>query len=348
MIGISGFAFAIYTYLKVDSPELNYRILTNTNVLDLKEDIGNLDIVYNGSSIKKSSETIYILTIRIGNEGLESITNNLYDTRSLPGLKIENARLAEFPQIIESSSEYLESNLTLVTDSLRTVRFEPIILDEADYFILKFLLIGGKTEKPLVTSIGKVAGIRNIEIIKITDDPKKESLWARVIDGSFGIHVLRYLFYVFAFILIALVIVLPISSISDAASTKKRKRIVRHYKLAKGITEDLEHDYIFSEYVKEGINFLQDIEELISDSQKLSKLVTIENNLDEVSYGDLDFLGIQLDKNQDLAEALSRKNSVSELIKISAFSSDPNNLGINNAFLTKLSSFIQYVDQTRK
>ena len=84
-------SIAIYTeFVRDTSPVVKYEILSNTKILDVKEDVSGLSIVYKAEDIRKAHKTLSVLTVRIGNEGRSPILKTYYDSASPLGLGINS------------------------------------------------------------------------------------------------------------------------------------------------------------------------------------------------------------------------------------------------------------------
>src|SRR5688500_2779111 len=97
-------AFSIYTVYFMDTnPKLDFVIESNTNVLDLKENVRQLDILYQGENIKESDKNLSIFKIKIENPSKVNILNTFYDSRDSIGFILDKAVIVERPEIVEAS-----------------------------------------------------------------------------------------------------------------------------------------------------------------------------------------------------------------------------------------------------
>lgn len=66
IIGIIGIGFTIYTIFFFEKvPIIKYEVISNTSVLDVKENISRLDIIFDSVSIKKSEQNLRIITLTL-------------------------------------------------------------------------------------------------------------------------------------------------------------------------------------------------------------------------------------------------------------------------------------------
>ncbi len=73
-IGIIGIGISIYAiFFHHPAPDLTYRVLTNTNVVDMKENVSKLKIMYDKDLIDNESNSLKMLTFTVQNLGNENI-----------------------------------------------------------------------------------------------------------------------------------------------------------------------------------------------------------------------------------------------------------------------------------
>jgi len=161
--GIATILWWYQTYSYNKSPKLTYQIFSNEEILTIKEDIPDLKVLYQEKNIKENNQNISVVTFRVSNNGNESILTNLYDPNKKFGFKIINGKLLYKPTITQSSDiGYYSEVIKEMKDSI--VEMEKVIFDEDEFFDLKCLIIHDKDKKPNIAPIGKIAGIKSIEV----------------------------------------------------------------------------------------------------------------------------------------------------------------------------------------
>lgn len=167
-IGLSAIIFgAFITYyfsvLYSKNPNLNVIVYSNTEILDIKEDLPKLDILYDNASIKKQSKNISIIIFRLVNSGDESILVSYYDDNSPFGIKINNGNILSTPELINSSdTSYYKTVIDTIIENC--MQFKKLIFDSKSYIEIKCLVIHDIHQKPSLVSTGKIAKIKKIEI----------------------------------------------------------------------------------------------------------------------------------------------------------------------------------------
>lgn len=178
VIGAVGTGFGIWAYFNSPSPELTYEILTNTPVLDIREEVDNLEILYDGQNITDSDRSLQVVTFRVVNSGRIEITQGLYDAENAPlGLRLSDGQIVQSPRVISSSNQYIADNLNPSVASPTDIQFSPVVLNPQDYFTLKILALV-PSEEVIVEPIGIVAGIDKIRLVESyrEGDPAYERL----------------------------------------------------------------------------------------------------------------------------------------------------------------------------
>ena len=347
-------AFSIYTvYFKDTNPKLDFLIETNTKVLDLRENVRRLDIIYKSENIKESGKNLSILKIKIINTSDVNILSSYYDINDLLGFRLEHAEIVEKPEIIESSNAYIKKYLAVNLDSTGNVKFNPIIIDAGESFTLKILALHKTYDTPILKPFGKIAGIKNMSVIESFKTAETKSFWTDLKEGTFWVHVVRFFAYLIILIIVVLVIVIPSSLISDSISERKRKRNVRNYRTKKNLPDTPDRNLVYDMYLEFGYDYLNSIQRLFVDERLLKvRLRTFLRRKDKVNpeferakeiraitSGHVEYVAnadgrITLHDRDRIIRRLNNEN----IIKL-----ENNELVINNQFVSDLNEFISYL-----
>jgi hypothetical protein len=348
-------AFSIYTvYFMDNNPKLNFVIETNTKVLDLRENVRKLDIMYQGENIKESNKNLSIFKIKILNPSKVNILNTFYDAKDSLGFFLDKAEIVERPEIVEASNDYLKHNLLLSMDSTGQVKFSPVIIEGGEYFTIRLLALHKQNEVPVLKPFGKIAGIKEFKIIESYKTTEKKSFWAELIQGRFWIHVVRFFGYLLVIIFAALLIVIPSSLISDTISEKKRKRNVKNYKTKKNLPNTAERNLIYDMYLEFGLDYLSSVQKLSFDERLLK--VRLRNYLrrkekqkdkpmefrDEVSVIRTGHIEYVSDAERPFV-LHNRDSIISKLHKEKIIQLENNELVLNKQFVEDLNDFVSYL-----
>lgn len=276
LVGIFGLAFTYYSiFIYKVKPEIKFEILTNTNIIDLKENLSNLEIFYNNKKINKSKQNLRIITIKIVNSGNMDITKNLYEVEEPWGFTIKNANIIEIPKLLDASSQYLKNHIKLNLDTLNKVTISPIIFDQKDFILLKVLAISDSTLEPFLVPTGKISGIGKFEVVDVYQSSKDTSIFDEMLSGGFWIHFLRFWFYFFCLIILSLVIFLPTGIMIVNIQLNKRKKTIEKFKaIAKSKIDDSTY-WLLNIYIDQGERKLYQIQKLLLDKGRLLRYLKL-------------------------------------------------------------------------
>ncbi|MUP38268.1 hypothetical protein [Labilibaculum euxinus] len=167
LLAIFGIAFGFYQYNKSPKPVVN--ILNNEQLFSLKENMPELQVLYNGRDLREENKDITILRFKVVNEGRESMTPNTYNSLAPLGVEIIDGELLKKPEIVGlSDSSYVGKIIAKTTSS--QIYFNPVTLDSDQYFELKCYVKNDLGKKPNIKTLGKIAGVEIIEVIYKTLD----------------------------------------------------------------------------------------------------------------------------------------------------------------------------------
>lgn len=169
-IGIFGFAFGLWTYFHEPSPELTYEILANTSVIDIKDDIRDLEITYQGKDIHSGGRKLLIIQLRIVNSGKINIQKDFYDSQNSPlGISIGKSQIVQKPIILEASNEYLRESLNFNLSGPNKIELDPVILDAGDFFTVKLLALS-ESQSASLRPMGKIVGMKSIKLKNLYEE----------------------------------------------------------------------------------------------------------------------------------------------------------------------------------
>lgn len=273
-----GFVLAVFfggltiynEFIKVRDPQMVVEILSDTNVLDLKENLPELKILYGDVDIKSVGKDLSVMIIRIKNVGGASILGGFYDTNSPVEITLSNGEFLKFEKI-DSSNEYLKSSANPTKTGPSTIKMPNVIMEPGESYTLKALIIHGARTGTLIKSSGKIAGMRNIPVIRVQPSKENESFWSRVLSGSIGVQATRAPVYFFVFILAIAVLFVPPIAISELFQKRARNKSVSQFK--KHVKDALPDglDAMFDGYLNNGLPPLVRAREMLGDPEKLKE-----------------------------------------------------------------------------
>jgi hypothetical protein len=132
LLGIYG------TFIYDKKPQVFFELTSNATVLDVREPLSKLTVIYDGTNLKEQNQSLYLLNIRVSNKGSADILKSSFDDGEPLGFKINSGTILEPPKIF--GDEYLRNNLRPKIAGGSTVTFSPVILNAGDAFEVKTLL----------------------------------------------------------------------------------------------------------------------------------------------------------------------------------------------------------------
>lgn len=271
---------AIYVdFFRDTLPHLTYEIFGNTTVLDIKEELNKLDILYEGIDIRKQKQTLSVITLRVTNEGKQAILRSYYDTRDPLGVGINDGKIIK-AEVLDATNPYLKNNLILqIVDS--SVLFSDVIFDPTESFTIKLLILHALGTKPTVFPTGKVANVRSVVLVDRLSGDSEKGFWSEVFSGSITVNLVRLPIFFFGFFVVfvgaMLIFVLPIVLISDRVGRRKRKKIVAQFKKYNNVSVNNGHEAILNFYIEHDVHALTKSDRLLTSKDRLKKMLTEED-----------------------------------------------------------------------
>lgn len=346
---------AVYTsFLQDKNPKLEYIVEGKTPVLDLRENIKNLDILYKGINIKEQDKNLSIITLKVQNNSEVNILKGFYDDLSPLQVWVENADIVDKPKVISTSNDYLKENAKVELDSLGFVHLPKLIIEGQENYTIRLLILHKNGVEPKIKGQGKIAGQKDW-IAVISNYTKKSELrfWDRLIQGNIWIHIIRLIIYLFTLIIVVLAISIPIALISDAISEKKKKNRVKNYKNKKGIENSPETDAVFELYLNNSLAVLAKIQKLIGNESRLKAMLrSIEKReLNLFVHGKSD--SVENYRTEEIIHSsdemilrhriITYENAVRELKRVEMVKFESNEAAVNGKFAKELTDFISYL-----
>ena len=78
--------------------------------MDVKEELTNLEIIYDGIDINKLNQSIRLIVFRVINVGQDDILKGYYDENDLFGFSIKNGKIIK-TEILNASNDYLDRSV---------------------------------------------------------------------------------------------------------------------------------------------------------------------------------------------------------------------------------------------
>lgn len=263
---------AVYTeFFRNNNPIVVYEIISNTKILDVKEDVTGLNIIYNSEDIRKARKTLSVLVVKIANEGRSPVLKSYYDSNSPLGLSINSGEIIK-AEVMTASTEYLRQNARVQVRDLFNMEFSQVIIEPNESLTAKLLILNPEQNIPSINPKGKIAGVKRLILTDRTLDQTQETFLMKVISGSIWVQVIRILTYTVAFILILIGIIGPAIYFDTKKEMFKRNRTIRKFKSrADTALNELNAD-IYGFYRTHGSSILKRMKKVLANDRQFQSL----------------------------------------------------------------------------
>ena len=270
VIALSGLLLA-YLALQDPEPGLTFETISDTNVLDLRRPLQDLNIVFRGDNIQEQNLNLRILTINVVNSGEVDVLPIHYDYEDVWGMKFTNGEVIE-ARLVDTSSDYLWSRVLPQRLDTNVVAFPKVIFERGDFFAVEVLLLHPKNESPSISSVGKIAGINEITVLTRPLGKEDVGFVAELFKGSALIQVARIIIYLLGCFLLITAVILLLINITDffggLNANKRRNRILRTQAIRQ-IDQEEARDLLVIRYETNGLDALKRLQEMINNPREI-------------------------------------------------------------------------------
>lgn len=288
---------SIYTgFVKETAPSLEFEILSNEPVLDVREKLPDLEVRYQSQDIASSGKTLSVLIVRVANRGSADLLSAFYDSRDPIEINIDSGTLVR-AEISETSNEYLRSAAGMSRNG-SSVTLSPVILERDEWFIVKMLVLHQIDQQPAVEAAGKIAGQHRIPVVSPELPDEQTGFLYRTFSGDVWTQATRLAAYFFGGLFTVIVAGLSLTFSSEAISERRRRSLVKRFKERSKITTTEPDEFIFQRFVSRGLGSVQRLVNAVADPDRLQRRVN--------TY-------LELGKQNDLSEeeeALARRYEI--------------------------------------
>ncbi len=253
LVGLLGGILTIISFFTDQTKiDLRYEIISNTSVLDIKEEVGNLEILYNGKSLQKTKENLRVILLKISNAGNAPILKDYFDDADPVGFSVRNGTILETPNLTGQLEQYFYSNLQLYKSPNGKITFSKVIINPGEFFVIKILILHNNANIPEIIPCGKVAWQKNIIVEAVDNSKENISIMDKVFYGDVLIHFVRAFLYILVIIisiLFAVFVGFQIEGVKEKLDRRKREKIVKNFKELDRTTASILSESFFGDYI---------------------------------------------------------------------------------------------------
>ncbi|ULF95385.1 hypothetical protein PUT72_10320 [Vibrio alginolyticus] len=226
LIGVGGIAFTMFYK---PSPQLDIEILSNFNVLDVKESLGKLDVIYRGNSLNESGQSLSVITLKVVNNGDDNIRVNSYDDKALAGFELTKGIIPEEPSVTISNTSYKKNNIALSQTKPNKIVLPKVIINSGDYYEVKLIALHNKDETPDIVAFGVIEGVDKVRVIHNPESADERSILGRLFSDNWKINIGRFLLLGTVFFITTLLVLASSFIISDKRKERKIRKLASNF-----------------------------------------------------------------------------------------------------------------------
>lgn len=222
--GVAFGLFGIYTVFFYDKyPALDIEVANDAPVFSVREQVPELDILFQGTSIREAHQGLAVVTLKISNNGKAAIRASDFDAKDPLALTLLNGKIIRV-DLLDSSEDYFKTVFSQVTTTNGTIVIPPFIMEQGRFMALQVLVLHDEKVRPQFKATGKVAGIAQLSIkpcmVAEPVSPKRSAF-----SGDLPIQGLRVVVYGGGLITAIVAIVTSSIGISSRISRRRNKEL---------------------------------------------------------------------------------------------------------------------------
>jgi hypothetical protein len=251
-VTVAAVGFTVYQeFLSDKRPAITFEIEGNTNVLDVKENLTNFKLLFDGVDIREKGLSLSVINLRVFNPSNLDILQTHYDIGAPLGLNISTGSIVR-ADVVDTSSNYLNERFQLKPFGEQAIRFSDAILESKEWVRIKLLVLHPVTERPTINPVGKVAGVKEISVKSNIEDENAPSFLKLTFGGAPLIQAVRGFSYFFGFIFALFAFFTPIIFIATRIERYTRSKAVKEFKGATKLELPERSQEVFTAFIKNG------------------------------------------------------------------------------------------------
>ena len=226
VLGILLTVVSIFLTLREPEARVTFKIISATDVLDLRRSLDDLRIEFRGQDLKEQNLNLKVVRISVENSGETHIRAGDYSNVDW-GINVVDG------QVIEVKVDRSDAANLISTNDLRyvgsdSIAFPKIVFDKGDTFAIELLVLHANGVEPVVVPIGKIAGVKSFDLAPPPVPGTEVGFLGKTFGGSVSVLALRSGSYfvgsVIVLITIALGLVAGTVMVDDMKERRRKKR----------------------------------------------------------------------------------------------------------------------------
>ena len=189
VLGVLLTVASIYLTLRDPEARVTFKIISATDVLDLRRSLDDLRIEFRGQDLQEQDLNLKVVKISVENTGETHIRSGDYSNADW-GIRVIGG------QIIEAKVDQSDAANSILTKDLRyvgrdSIGFPKIVFDKGDTFAIELLVLHPNLGEPVVEPIGKIAGVETFGLAPVPQPNREVGLIGQALGGGVGVLYLR-------------------------------------------------------------------------------------------------------------------------------------------------------------
>ncbi|MCH7737102.1 MAG: hypothetical protein IH872_06840 [Chloroflexi bacterium] len=248
-------------------PKMTYEIVRETDVLDVRTPVEELQITFQNQDIQGENLNLRIYAMRVINNGEVDILQTQFDQDQIWGVQVIGGRIIE-ARPIEASSAYLneKSNPQVLGENI--VQFDKAIVEKGQFFAFNMLVVHGKDVTPEIVALGKIAGIDEIVVTRVPVEVEGPGFLSDLFGGGWAVQLVRAIMFLMGAAVILGLFAASVVSYSYLTAKIRRRRIGNSV-VMKTLTSQKQRDLLAEVYLNHGMDGVSDLREKLGSSERL-------------------------------------------------------------------------------
>jgi hypothetical protein len=264
---------AIYTeFFRRTAPQVEFELIGNTPVLDVREKVPELEVMYRGQDIAKLGQTLSVLLVRVTNQGSAVLVSNHYEPKFPLGIALSGGTLIR-GELSGASNDYLSKAMKVHVRGPGAAELEPVIIEPGEWYVVKLLALHRARSQPSVSSTGKIAGQHSVRVTALPTAADSDGVWHRAFSGDWWAQLIRILAYGVAGIIVLGASIAGLITASEYRDKWRRRRLVARFKGGRSLPLTEKDEYVFKHYLDLGPHVVLAWKKAVLTSARLNRMV---------------------------------------------------------------------------
>ncbi|MCI0811035.1 MAG: hypothetical protein J4O10_05755 [Chloroflexi bacterium] len=250
-------------------PKLTYEILRETDVLDVRTPVEDLQITFQNEDIQGENLNLRIYAMRVINNGEVDILQTQFDQDQVWGLQVIDGRVIE-ARPIEASSSYLNEKSNPQVRGENIVEFGKAIVEKGQFFAFNMLVVHSKDVTPEIVSLGKIAGIDEIVVTRVPVKVEGPGFLSDLFAGGWAVQLVRAILFLMGAAVILGLFAAAVLFYGYLTAAIRRRRIGNSV-VMKTMSSQKQRDLLSEVYLHHGMAGVSDLREKLGSSQRLEQ-----------------------------------------------------------------------------